>query len=137
MKKTPNGSKLKEATSLSTKPALSDPKRGEIWLVCFDPTLGAEIRKTRPAVVISSDALRRLPLRLVAPITGWDPRFESSLAHVRMKPTQTNGLQKESAVDALQLRGVALERFDRKLGTIPLLEVEEIVSAVAAVIEFQ
>ena len=35
----------------------SRPKRGEIWLVSFDPTIGAEIRKTPPAVIISSDAL--------------------------------------------------------------------------------
>ncbi|ACB53253.1 putative PemK-like protein [Crocosphaera subtropica ATCC 51142] len=38
------------------------PKRGEIWLVNFDPTLGSEIRKTRPAIVISSDAAGKLPI---------------------------------------------------------------------------
>lgn len=37
------------------------PKRGEIWLVNFDPTVGAEIKKVRPAVVISSDSVRKLP----------------------------------------------------------------------------
>ena len=38
------------------------PKRGEIWLVRFDPTIGSEIRKTRPAIVLSSDAVGRLPI---------------------------------------------------------------------------
>jgi hypothetical protein len=43
--------------------------RGDVWLVNFDPTLGTEIRKTQPAVIISSDAVGRLPIKLVAPIT--------------------------------------------------------------------
>jgi mRNA interferase MazF len=39
------------------------PKRGEVWLVNLDPTVGAEIRKTRPAVVVSSDAVGILPVK--------------------------------------------------------------------------
>jgi len=54
-------------TSLSINPDL--PKRGEIWLVNFDPTVGAEIKKVRPAVVISSDSVGKLPIKLIAPIT--------------------------------------------------------------------
>ena len=50
-------------------PDASTPLRGEIWLVNFDPTIGSEIRKTRPAVVVSSDAVGRLPIKLVAPVT--------------------------------------------------------------------
>ncbi|MDB9317343.1 type II toxin-antitoxin system PemK/MazF family toxin [Nodularia spumigena] len=42
------------------------PKRGEIWLVNFDPTVGAEIKKVRPAVVISSDSVGKLPIKLIA-----------------------------------------------------------------------
>ena len=52
------------------------PKRGEIWLVNFDPTVGAEIQKTRPAVVVSSDSVGKIPLKLVAPITDWKKSFE-------------------------------------------------------------
>lgn len=59
----------KAVTSLSI--SLTTPKRGEIWRVSFDPTIGAEITKARPAVVISSDAVGRLPIKLVAPITDW------------------------------------------------------------------
>ena len=47
------------------------PQRGEVWLVNFDPTLGAEIRKIRPSVVISSNNIGTLPIKLVAPITDW------------------------------------------------------------------
>jgi len=50
-------------------------KRGEIWTVDFDPTKGAEIKKQRSALVISSDALGKLPLKVVVPITEWNPAF--------------------------------------------------------------
>ena len=53
---------------MGTVPA---PKRGKIWLVDFDPAVGAEIGKLRPALVISVDAIGRLPLRMIVPITDW------------------------------------------------------------------
>ena len=56
---------------MSTNP----PQRGEVWLVNFDPTIGAEIKKTRPAIVISSDAVGRLPIKLVTPVTDWKDYF--------------------------------------------------------------
>ena len=46
-------------------------KRGEIWLINLDPTLGAEIKKTRPAVIVSADQLGKLPLSIIVPITDW------------------------------------------------------------------
>jgi mRNA interferase MazF len=112
------------------------PKRGEIWLVSFDPTLGAEIKKTRPAVVISSDSVGRLPIKLVAPITDWKSRYAANLWHVRLDPDPANGLLKSSAVDALQLRGIDHLRFVRKLGQISAEQIEEIALAIAAVIEY-
>jgi mRNA interferase MazF len=39
-------------------------KQGEIWLINLDPTVGAEIRKTRPAVVVSDNSLGKLPLKI-------------------------------------------------------------------------
>jgi mRNA interferase MazF len=47
----------------------NSPQGGEVWLVNFDPTLGTEIRKIRPAVVISSNNIGILPIKLVVPIT--------------------------------------------------------------------
>lgn len=121
-------------TSLST--SLPVPKRGEIWRVSFDPTIGAEIQKTRPAVVISSDAVGRLPIKLVAPITDWKDYYAMNIWHVRIDPDSTNGLSKVSAVDALQLRGVDRRRFVRKLGRVSANQLEEIILAVTAVIEY-
>jgi mRNA interferase MazF len=81
------------------------PKRGEIWLVNLDPTIGAEIKKKRPAVVISSDSMGILPIKLIAPLTGWDNRYVNNLWHIKIQPDKGNGLQKTSAVDVLQVRG--------------------------------
>src|ERR1700759_3397887 len=103
------------------------PRRGEIWLVNFDPIVGAEIRKTRPAIVLSSDSVGRLPIKLVAPLTDWKSRYASSTWHVRIDPDRTNGLVKPSAVDALQLRGLDHQRFVQKLGEVSPLQLEEIV----------
>lgn len=113
------------------------PKRGEIWLVNLDPTVGAEIRKIRPTVVVSSDAVGRLPLKLVAPITDWKAAFTKNVWHVRIDPASSNGLSKVSAVDVLQLRGLDMQRFVRQLGRLRADQMEEIAAAVAAIVEYQ
>ncbi len=113
------------------------PKRGEIWRVNFDPTIGAEIKKTRPAIVVSSDAVGKLPLKLIAPITDWKPAFTGNIWHVRIEPNNINGLSKVSGVDVLQLRGMDLQRFIQKIGEADELLMEEIVIAIAAVVEYQ
>jgi mRNA interferase MazF len=113
------------------------PRRGEVWLVGLDPTVGAEIKKTRPVVVVSSDSMGRLPIKLVAPITGWDDRFAHSIWHIRVEPTQANGLDKVSAIDTLQLRGLDTQRFVRLFGHLPASLMEETVAAIAAVIEYE
>lgn len=117
--------------------SIPSPKRGEIWIVNFDPTVGAEIKKTRFAVVVSSDAIGKLPIKLIAPITDWKAYFGSNLWHVRIDPDSTNGLTKVSAVDALQLRGVDTQRFIRQLGKVSETTMEEIAIVIAAVIEYQ
>lgn len=111
------------------------PRRGEIWTVDFDPTKGAEIQKQRPAVVISSDSIGKLPLKLVVPITAWNPSFEANVWHVRLSPRAQNGLTKPSAADALQVRSVSVGRFSDCRGRITQQEVEEITQALAAVVE--
>ncbi|HBB90131.1 MAG TPA: PemK family transcriptional regulator [Blastocatellia bacterium] len=115
---------------------LPKPERGDVWLVNFDPTLGSEIRKTRPAVIISADAVGRLPVKLVAPITDWKEHYAVNIWHVRVDPTPDNGLTKTSAVDSLQIRGMDLQRFIRKLGRVSATTLEEIVLSIAAVIEY-
>jgi mRNA interferase MazF len=114
----------------------ASPRRGEVWLVNFDPTIGTEIRKTRPAVVVSSEAVGCLPIKLVAPVTDWKEYFTPNIWHVRIDPDPTNGFTKVSAVDTLQLRGMDHRRFVRKLGQVSPTTMEEIVLAIAAIVEY-
>ena len=133
--KTTENARLGRAVTLSSTD-LHKPERGDIWLVSFDPTVGSEIRKTRPAVVISSDAVGRLPVKLVAPLTDWKTYYAANLWHVRVDPDSQNGLTKPSAVDTLQIRGIDLQRCIRKLGKVSSTTLEEIVLSLAAVIEY-
>jgi len=110
--------------------------RGEVWLVSLDPTIGAEIRKTRPIIVVSSDAIGALPIKLVAPLTEWKEYLAQNVWHVKIAPDGLNGLAKTSAVDTLQLRGVDTQRFVQKLGRVSPLVMRSIVAAIAAVIEY-
>ena len=111
-------------------------RRGEVWIVDFDPTRGAEIQKKRPSVIVSSDAIGRLPIKMVVPITEWKDLFERNLWHVKLEPSKSNGLSKTSALDALQTRGVDVKRFIRKLGRLTPMEMDDLAAAIAAVIEY-
>jgi mRNA interferase MazF len=44
-------------------------KQGEVWLVNLDPTVGSEIKKTRPAIIINNNILGKLPLKIIIPLT--------------------------------------------------------------------
>jgi mRNA interferase MazF len=118
---------------LTTNPL---PRRGDVWLVNFDPTVGTEIRKIRPAVVISSDAVGRLPIKLIASITDWKDYFGNNFWHVRIEPDANNGLTKASAIDTLQLRGMDTQRFIRQLGEISESQMTEITLAIVTLIEY-
>ncbi|MHB8779420.1 MAG: type II toxin-antitoxin system PemK/MazF family toxin [Anaerolineales bacterium] len=110
-------------------------KRGEIWLVNLDPTIGSEIRKTRPAVIISSDLVGILPLKVVVPLTNWKDRYSTALWMVRIDPQETNGLSKPSAADALQIRSVSEQRLIKRLGALTPIQAAQIVQAVLNVLQ--
>jgi mRNA interferase MazF len=113
---------------MATVPA---PSRGEIWLVDFDPALGAEIQKVRPAVVLSLDTIGRLPLRLVVPITDWKSQYVSYPWFVELPAASTNGLAKHSGADAFQTKSISQSRFVRLLGRVTLAQLDDIASAIA------
>ncbi|WP_224410548.1 type II toxin-antitoxin system PemK/MazF family toxin [Oscillatoria salina] len=113
------------------------PKRSEIWLVNFDPTVGSEIKKTRPAIIVSSDAAGQLPIKLIAPITDWKDYFGRNFWHVRIEANANNGLKKVSAVDTLQLRGIDSQRFIRKLRKASEEKMAEIILAIMILVEYQ
>lgn len=115
------------------------PTRGEIWLVSLDPTVGSEIQKTRPVVVLSSDffdTAQTLPIKLVAPIRHWEKHLEDIPSMVPVEVSKSNGLSKKSLIDALQLRSVDTTRFVKRLGMLEANQLEMTVLAVGFVIDY-
>jgi mRNA interferase MazF len=109
-------------------------RRGEVWLVNLDPTIGAEIKKTRPAVIVNDDAIGILPLKVIVPITEWRDRYTIAPWMVRLEPTPDNGLDKPSAADAFQVRSVAQQRLVRRLGKLSESAMQDITRALAVVL---
>ena len=112
-----------------------DPRRGEIWLVELDPTRGSEMQKTRPAVVVSSDALNRLPIRLVVPLTTYQDRHAKRVWAVPLDATAGTGLVAKSTIMPEQCRCVSLERFVRLDGSVPPYVMEELDAALKIVLD--
>jgi len=107
------------------------PRRGEIWLVDFDPVVGAEIEKLRPALVISVDTIGRLPLRMVVPITDWKPQYAHYPWFVELSASPANRLDKDSGADAFQTKSISLSRFVRPVGRVTVAQLDEVASAIA------
>lgn len=93
-------------------------RQGEIWLVNLDPTVGAEIRKTRPCVILNDDAIGGLPLKVIAPLTDLKQRYRDVPWMLCLEPTAANGLAKSSAIDLFQLRCLSEIRLVHKIGAI-------------------
>ena len=111
------------------------PKRGEIWLVSLDPAIGSEMKKTRPSVIISTDAIGILPIKLVAPITEWKDSFSRMIWQVRLEPDEKNCLLKVSSVDVLQIRSVDTERLIRQIGECSDEQMREICMVLSDITE--
>ena len=101
-------------------------RRGEVWEVNLDPTIGAEKKKIRPCVIVNRDALARLPLKIIVPITEWNEGFARAPWHVLVEATPQNSLSKKSSVDTYQVRSISEARLIRRLGEISDQVMEEI-----------
>lgn len=110
---------------------MTRPERSEIWLARLDPTLGDEIGKTRPCVVISGPHAGRLQLVIVVPVTEWKPAYQGFEWFSRLEPDPENGLTKTSGADAFQVKSISILRCRQKLGQLSAGDLEEILAAVA------
>ncbi len=112
-------------------------ERRDVWLINLDPTIGSEIRKTRPAIIVSDDQVGILPLRVIVPLTDWREHYQVAAWMVKLFPTTANGLAKNSAADAFQVRSVSQRRFVRKLGRIDDDSMRAIEKALAVVLSIR
>ena len=102
---------------MARKTKVIRPKRGEIYLVNFDPTIGSEIKKTRPALVLQNDiANRHSPITIVAAITS---KFDATLypTEVLVKPPE-GGLTTNGVVLLNQVRSIDKGRLIKRLGDL-------------------
>ena len=102
---------------MAERRTLAFPKRGEIYLVSFDPTVGAEIRKTRPALIVQNNiANRHSPVTIVAAITS---QFEEPLYPTEvLVPAGEGGLRIDSVILLNQIRTVDRRRLIQRLGAL-------------------
>ena len=92
--------------------------QGEIWLINFDPSIGSEIQKTRPAVVINDSSMGRLGINVVVPITQYKEFFDQYPWIIKIEPNNQNNLDKTSAFECFQIKSFSSKRFIKKIGDV-------------------
>lgn len=113
---------------------VSRPRRGEIYLVDFEPTRGAEIKKTRPALIIQNDVANRYsPITIVAAITS---QFDATLypTEVSVKAPE-GGLNVDGVVLLNQIRSIDKGRLVKRLGAIKLQTMQKVEDALRISLE--
>ena len=95
---------------------MSYPKRGSVYLVNLDPTIGSEIKKTRPAVIIQNDVGNQYsPITIIAPITSGEKAVYP--IEVEVKKAE-GGLDNDSLILLNQIRAIDKRRLVKYLGKV-------------------
>ncbi len=110
-------------------------KIGDLYWVNLEPTIGEEIRKKRPVIILNAGHFEHLRLAIVVPVTGWKELWQDNPFFVPLDPTPLNGLEKKSAVDCFQIRAISHDRFIERIGTVPDTDLDEMKRAVALILD--
>jgi mRNA interferase MazF len=105
-------------------------QRGEIW----QADLGTD--GSLPVLILSTDALSNLPIRLVVPLQPWDERFTDCIWIYRLKGDWPQQLGTPHAADLLLLRSIATSQLRRKIGRVSATTMDEIVTALAIIVDY-
>ena len=107
------------------------PQRGDLWWVSLDPTQGSEIRKTRPCLVLSANALNRLRLTVVVV-----PLSTTAKAHPPITvPVRCGDRDAVAVID--QVRAVAKHRLRARIETAREDDVRSVLAALARILEIR
>ncbi len=104
---------------------MKEVKRGDIWTVDLDPTVGHEIKKVRPAIIIQNDIGNKYsPITIIAPITS---QHTEKVFPIEVLLTKENAeIEKISKVLLNQIRAVDKERLIRRVGRLNEETVEKV-----------
>lgn len=117
--------------------ASSDYRLGSIWLVNFEPAIGTEIRKTRPAVIISGTSFNQRSKVTVLPVTSANPSDRLLPVIVPLIPSLTNGLNTNSFVVCVDPMTFDKRRLVQRLGQIELHQLQKIQQILVRYLEIQ
>jgi len=112
-------------------------KQGEIWLIDLEPTIGAEMKKIRPAVIVNDNTLGKLPLKIIVPLTDWKEHYSVAPWMIPITPSAQNGLIKKSSIDCFQIRSVSATRLIKQIGQITFAEFLLVQEGIAKVIGYE
>jgi len=110
-------------------------RTGEIYWVNLDPSIGDEIKKKRPVVIVNGGHDKHLKLAVIVPVTAWSPYWKKNPFFVSLEPNSSNGLQKKSAIDCFQIRAISHKRFVGKIGNISDDEIYLIKKSIALILD--
>lgn len=109
--------------------------RGEVWQMSVGKSAASVEGDMRKVVIVSSDALGALPIKVVVPLTSWKDDYASAPWMVRLPPVLHSGLESPMAADALQVRSVSSARLVKRLGELPENHINQIAAAISLVLE--
>ncbi len=112
-------------------------KAGEIYWVNLDPTIGDEIKKRRPVIILNGGHDKHLKLAIVVSVTAWSPYWDEIPFFVTLEPDSKNSLSKKSSVDCFQIRAISHNRFVEKIGNISNDEINLIKESIALILDIE
>ena len=112
-------------------------RTGDLYQVNLDPTVGNEIQKSRPVVVLNPGHEKNLRLAIVVPVTSWKRRWENNPFFLTLTLNRRHGLRRKSVVDCFQVRAVSHGRFEKRLGNLSVGELDHIKRALALILDIE
>ncbi len=106
-----------------------EPRRGEVWWVRLDPTLGSEIAKTRPCIIVSGNIFNRLRRTVIVIPLSTSPQPGAPL----LVPVRCDGRQVVAVTD--QVRAIAKQRLQKRLAELSSEDLEAVEQGVREVLE--
>jgi mRNA interferase MazF len=108
---------------------------GSIWLVNFDPSIGTEIRKTRPAIIVSGTLFNQRRKVTVLPITSSSPDSKLLPVVVALEPDPNNGLTTDSFIVCIDPMTFDKQRLVRQLGILNSDKIRQVQSILRSYLE--